>query len=218
MKITKARLRQIIKEELDSIDVTAERKSDDMEEPIKQATINIIMEIEKLADVIGPFGARRAIVRAIAALKSKQEQYAVNEELEEIRTDGRGFAPSAIATYKDSDDHGEGHMARGQLGRIEELAGMIQNMVQDDSDLEEWVESKITKAQDYLSSVLNYMRGEQLSENELDEILANNSDVGDYIDDFRKSDAPQFKGKSKEKRRQMAIAAALSAKDKKSKR
>ena len=164
MKITKARLRQIIKEELGSIDVTAERKSDDMEEPIKQATENIIMEIEKLADVIGPFGARRAIVRAIAALKSKQEQYAVNEELEEIRTDGRGFAPSAIATYKDSDDHGEGRMARGQLGRIEELAGMIQNMVQDDSDLEEWVESKITKAQDYLSSVLNYMRGEQLSE------------------------------------------------------
>ena len=32
-----------------------------------------------------------------------------------------------------------------------------------------------------------------------------------YIDDFKKSDAPQFKGKSKEKRRQMAIAAKLEA-------
>ena len=36
-------------------------------------------------------------------------------------------------------------------------------------------------------------------------------DMGDVIKDFYKSDAPQFKGKSKEKRRQMAIAAKLTA-------
>jgi len=59
---------------------------------------------------------------------------------------------------------GEGSMARSQLGRTVEIAAMLQDMIQDESDLEEWVESKITKAQDYLSSVLNYMRGEQLSE------------------------------------------------------
>jgi uncharacterized FlgJ-related protein len=55
-------------------------------------------------------------------------------------------------------------MARNQLGRTAELATMIQGMISDDTNLEEWVESKITKAQDYLSSVLNYMRGEGLSE------------------------------------------------------
>ena len=33
-----------------------------------------------------------------------------------------------------------------------------------------------------------------------------------WIDDFRKSDAPQFKGKNKEERRDMAVAAYLSAK------
>jgi hypothetical protein len=37
------------------------------------------------------------------------------------------------------------------------------------------------------------------------------SKMGDVIDDFKKSDAPQFKGKSAEKRRQMAIAAKLEA-------
>jgi len=37
-------------------------------------------------------------------------------------------------------------------------------------------------------------------------------DAGDYIDDFMKSDAPQFKGKSKEQIRKMAIAAYLDAK------
>ena len=34
--------------------------------------------------------------------------------------------------------------------------------------------------------------------------------IGDVIKDFKDSDAPQFKGKSDEKRRQMAIAAKLS--------
>ena len=63
-------------------------------------------------------------------------------------------------------DH-EGSMARNQLGRTAELAAMIQSMISDDTNLEEWVESKITKAQDYLSSVLNYMRGESLSEREM---------------------------------------------------
>jgi hypothetical protein len=42
----------------------------------------------------------------------------------------------------------------------------------------------------------------------------NTSDMGDVIKDFKKSDAPQFKGKSTEKRRQMAIAAKLSSQDK----
>ena len=43
--------------------------------------------------------------------------------------------------------------------------------------------------------------------------LGKNADAGDYVDDFKKSKAPQFKGKSKKKRRQMAIAAYLSNKN-----
>ena len=39
--------------------------------------------------------------------------------------------------------------------------------------------------------------------------------MGDVIKDFRKSDAPQFAGKSDEKKREMAIAAKLSANDEK---
>ena len=47
---------------------------------------------------------------------------------------------------------------------------------------------------------------------ELDEKLnMKKAEMGEVIDDFYKSDAPQFKGKSKEKRREMAIAAKLSA-------
>ena len=49
----------------------------------------------------------------------------------------------------------------------------------------------------------------------LDEKLGKDADAGDYIDDFKKSDAPQFKGKSDKKKKDMAIAAYLDAKDKK---
>ena len=42
------------------------------------------------------------------------------------------------------------------------------------------------------------------------EKLPSDADQGDYIDDFTNSNAPQFKGKSKEKRKDMAIAAYLS--------
>jgi len=49
--------------------------------------------------------------------------------------------------------------------------------------------------------------------NAMFEKINKNTPMGDVIDDFYKSDAPQFKGKSKEKRRQMAIAAKLSMMD-----
>jgi len=130
-------------------------------------------------------------------ITKRQLRKIILEELEEIRTDGRGFSPDVVSKYKTLDNEGEGRMARGQLGRIEELASMIQNMVQDDSDLEEWVESKITKAQDYLSSVLNYMRGEELSEHELDEKIEDAGD-GNYYATSKSGRRLSKKPKSRE--------------------
>ena len=82
MNITKARLKQIIKEELSITNVTTEVKAPDADtEAIRETVKNIVMEIEALAELIGPFGARIGIVRAIVALKSKKEQYVLKEEL-----------------------------------------------------------------------------------------------------------------------------------------
>ena len=61
---------------------------------------------------------------------------------------------------------------------------------------------KITKAQ-----------LKQIIEETIEEVLGPDADVGDYVDDFEDSEAPQFKGKSKKKRKEMAIAAALDAKE-----
>tara|TARA_B100000287_G_scaffold395389_1_gene410170 strand:- start:488 stop:658 length:171 start_codon:yes stop_codon:yes gene_type:complete len=46
------------------------------------------------------------------------------------------------------------------------------------------------------------------------EKLGKNATAADYVKDFKKSDAPQFKGKSDKKKQQMAIAAYLDAKGK----
>jgi len=45
------------------------------------------------------------------------------------------------------------------------------------------------------------------------EKLGKDATAGDYVKDFKKSDAPQFKGKSDKKKQKMAIAAYLDAKD-----
>jgi hypothetical protein len=51
-----------------------------------------------------------------------------------------------------------------------------------------------------------------LQEENIDEKLKPSMGAGEYVSDFQKSNAPQFAGKSKEKRRMMGIAAYLSAK------
>ena len=44
-------------------------------------------------------------------------------------------------------------------------------------------------------------------EQELNEVLGKSAEAGDWIHDFVHSDNPKFQGKSKEKRKQMALAA-----------
>ena len=60
-----------------------------------------------------------------------------------------------------------------------------------------------------LDSLLASIRNEEISIEE--KMNMKKVEMGDVIKDFYKSDAPQFKGKSKEKRREMAIAAKLTA-------
>ena len=65
--------------------------------------------------------------------------------------------------------------------------------------------SKITLAADYLNKSRDYLL--------VSEKLDPSDGAGSYVKDFRKSDAPQFKGKGKKKRQQMAIAAYLQDKE-----
>jgi hypothetical protein len=56
-------------------------------------------------------------------------------------------------------DH-EGRMAKRQLEDIAEYSRELCEMLQDDTQLESWVQAKITKAADYISKVKHYLEYE----------------------------------------------------------
>ena len=56
----------------------------------------------------------------------------------------------------DHSDH-EGSMARSQLRRAAKYSQKLGHMIRETDDLPEWLESKITKASDYLGSVYHYL-------------------------------------------------------------
>lgn len=63
-----------------------------------------------------------------------------------------------------------------------------------------------------LSRAKSVLDNEVKEEVEIEEKLNPSMGAGEYIKDFQKSDAPQFKGKTKEKKRMMGIAAYMAAK------
>jgi hypothetical protein len=196
----------------------------------------------------------------------------------------RKNVPHSITKMKESEEYdNEGEMAKSQLTTLADAAQELMSMLSDDQNLPEWVQSKITKAVDYLDTARDYMKSEGdngkapvgeeveiLGEGDYAVVSTNGSmitnkskvhgyvktmpkgnslnklldkhgadrvihkdklkssnvsedaeleekmdmakaDMGDVIKDFRKSDAPQFKGKSDKKKREMAIAAKLDA-------
>jgi hypothetical protein len=86
-----------------------------------------------------------------------------------------------------------------------------------DADTDEWLEKTYTRV---MSRVATEEMTPEKSEKigmpfkGIDEKLKPSMGAGAYVDDFKTSDAPQFKGKSKKKKGKMAVAAYLSAKDK----
>ena len=71
---------------------------------------------------------------------------------------------------KDPDEYDqEGEMAKGQLRTIIANAQRAHDMLTDDTNMAEWVQSKITLASDYISTVADYMQS-QLKEETLSEL------------------------------------------------
>ena len=54
----------------------------------------------------------------------------------------------------------EGEMAKSQLSTISDAAKELMSMLSDDQNLPEWVQSKITKAVDYLDTARDYIKSE----------------------------------------------------------
>lgn len=74
----------------------------------------------------------------------------------------------------------EGDMAKSDLRSIMANAKRVHDMLEDSSNLPEWVQSKITLSEDYISTVANYMTSEMSEEVEqIDEI--SKQTLGSYV-------------------------------------
>ena len=73
----------------------------------------------------------------------------------------RGIIKEAVMTSSGVPGDYEGDMARGELQAIIANAQDLLSQIEEKTELEAWVQSKITKAADYISSVRNYMQGQQ---------------------------------------------------------
>ena len=73
----------------------------------------------------------------------------------------RAGAKSYATEEKEKQEYDyEGDMAMGQLKSIIANSQRMHDMLSDDTNLPEWVQSKITLAEDYISTASNYMQGE----------------------------------------------------------
>lgn len=64
--------------------------------------------------------------------------------------------------YKDPNEYDyEGEMAKIQLRAMIDQADELVDMFEDNENLPEWVQNKITKAADYIKDVYSYMEGQE---------------------------------------------------------
>lgn len=98
---------------------------------------------------------------------------------------------------------------KSETEKVKEMMGLIEKAKKEPK--EKKADKKADKKEDKKE---DEKKDDKKKAKELDEKLKPGMGAGAYVKDFEKSKAPQFKGKSKEKKQKMAIAAYLSAKDK----
>ena len=131
----------------------------------------------------------------------------IKEEINEMCGDMQSIDMEIEPTHHE-EDH-EGSMAKRQMFKTAQYAVEIFDNIHDDDVFPAWIQSKMTKIADYIGVVKHYLEYDHIMGEKLDK----DATAGDYVNDFRKSKAPQFKGKSKKKKQEMAIAAYLDAQE-----
>ena len=79
------------------------------------------------------------------------------KRLLEIIQEECGMPSMALPELPNGEIDQEGRMAKRQLSDIAEYAAELDQMLSDETQLEAWVQSKLTKAADYIKTVKHYV-------------------------------------------------------------
>lgn len=95
-----------------------------------------------------------------------------NKEFPDLTGDGKVTKADILkgrgVELKEEADY-EGEMAKSELRNLIQNAQELMNSLDDDTQLEAWVQSKITKANDYLNSVTQYLGYQNTKQGPVDE-------------------------------------------------
>jgi len=124
---------------------------------------NVLLERKHKNNIKKLTGNLFEAVRTAESVKSNPKKHKIARKLVSI-TENR--------LLKEFHEEGEEKMVKAQLLSIMENAKKLYHMMEDDQQLEDWVQSKITIAEDYLRATYGYMKyynGVEDMENEVDD-------------------------------------------------
>ena len=123
--------------------------------PIIQKVINLLQARLKSDAARGDVELQRTRMTGQAAGTAAKDAARAAGQLEE---GGCGDQMHSHEPQMHHQSHDESDMAKSQLHRASEYAAELEHMIHDGEELEAWVQAKITKAADYLSSVKHYLQ------------------------------------------------------------
>jgi len=95
---------------------------------------------------------------------------ALSPEGQAVIKDKMGIKDSLGEDYDKDEYDEEGEMADNQLDVVHDAAQELQDIIDSDDNLPEWVQSKITKAMDYLDTARDYMKSVEDDEEDADDV------------------------------------------------
>lgn len=110
--------------------------------------------------VIDATGVERKVFEDIDVAKSWMKRH--SKELKEGIQPVVYMSELMEGVLDDTDD--DGWMAKSELYKLAKYAIALHGMIQDNENLEPWVQSKITKASDYISTVKHYLEYVQIND------------------------------------------------------
>ena len=151
-------------------------------------------------------------MRKLAGLPLMENYIYAQEEESEDEENAPDTVPHS-ADEPSSDDKAEydqeGRMAKSELKTAKDAAAELQSILDDDENLPEWVQAKITKAVDYLDTARDYMKDNDVEYTDETVEEAKSKGKPDYLDFDKDGDKKETMKKALSDKKKMKESADL---------